>query len=161
MVTLDVVREEMRKRLERDKELHSVEVHADTLEEALSDAATQLNCRVVHLEYEVLEPGFAGIMGLMKKPWFIRAYQNAEEAKKAAIKSSLSGGSEDSVLEEEKPVDKDGVFYVHYFSAQINLKVLLPVGKGIPVQLSEVMGRLKRSDTVFIEEDLVKLYNWA
>ena len=32
----------------------------------------------------------------------------------------------------------------------------MPVGKGVPVQLSEVLGRLKRSDTIMIEDDLVK-----
>ena len=156
MVTLEKIRTDLGKTLEEDKKLHYVEVRADTLEEALNDASLQLNCRVVHIEYEVLEPGFAGVFGLMKKPWFIRAYQNPEEAKKASIRNSMNAAGEDAVIEEEIPVDKDGIFYVHYFSAQINLKVILPVGKGVPVQLSEVMGRLKRSDTVFIEEDLVR-----
>ena len=156
MVTLEKIRTDLGKTLEEDKKLHYVEVRADTLEEALDDAALQLNCRVVHLEYEVLEAGFAGMFGLMKKPWFIRAYQNPEEAKKASIRNSQTGTDADTIIEEEKPVDKDGVFYVHYFQSQINLKVVLPIGKGIPVQLSEVMGRLKRSDTIMIEDDLVK-----
>lgn len=156
MVTLDTIRTDLGKTLEEDKKLRFVEVHADSLEEALSDAATQLNCRVKHLEYEVLEAGFSGVLGLMKKPWFIRAYQNPEEAKKASIRNNMSDTGGESLVEENIPVDKDGVFYVHYFSAQINLKVVLPVGNGVPVPLSEVMGRLKRSDTVFIEEDLVK-----
>jgi uncharacterized protein (DUF342 family) len=156
MVTLEKIRTDLGKTLEEDKKLHYVEVRADTLEEALDDAALQLNCRVVHLEYEVLEAGFAGMFGLMKKPWFIRAYQNPEEAKKASIRKSQAGTDADTVIEEEKPVDKDGVFYVHYFSSQINLKVVLPIGKGLPVQLSEVFGRLKRSDTIMIEDDLVK-----
>ena len=156
MVTLEKIRTDLGKTLEEDKKLHYVEVRADTLEEALDDAALQLNCRVVHLEYEVLEAGFAGMFGLMKKPWFIRAYQNPEEAKKASIRKSQTGTDADTVIEEEKPVDKDGVFYVHYFSSQINLKVVLPIGKGLPVQLSEVFGRLKRSDTIMIEDDLVK-----
>lgn len=156
MVTLEKIRTDLGKTLEEDKKLHYVEVRADTLEEALDDAALQLNCRVVHLEYEVLEAGFAGMFGLMKKPWFIRAYQNPEEAKKASIRKSQTGTDADTIIEEEKPVDKDGVFYVHYFQSQINLKVVMPIGKGIPVQLSEVMGRLKRSDTIMIEDDLVK-----
>ena len=156
MVTLEKIRTDLGKTLEEDKKLHYVEVRADTLEEALDDAALQLNCRVVHLEYEVLEAGFAGMFGLMKKPWFIRAYQNPEEAKKASIRKSQAGTDADTIIEEEKPIDKDGVFYVHYFSSQINLKVVMPVGKGVPVQLSEVLGRLKRSDTIMIEDDLVK-----
>ena len=53
MVTLDVIREEMRKRLQMDKELHMVEVHADTIDEALQDAAVQLDCKVSNLQYEL------------------------------------------------------------------------------------------------------------
>ena len=42
MVTLENLREEMKKYLSQDKELHMVEVHADTVDEALADAAVQL-----------------------------------------------------------------------------------------------------------------------
>ena len=38
MVTLDQIREEIKSRLSIDKELHFVNVHADTIEEALNDA---------------------------------------------------------------------------------------------------------------------------
>ena len=50
MVTLETIRTDLGKTLEEDKKLHYVEVRADTLEDALDDAALQLNCRVVHLE---------------------------------------------------------------------------------------------------------------
>ena len=57
MVTLEKIRAEMRTRLNIDKELHSVDVHADTIDEALADAAVQLDTRVVNLQYEVIEEG--------------------------------------------------------------------------------------------------------
>ena len=69
MVGLDVIREEMRKRLELDKELNSVEVHADTIDEALQDAAVQLDAKVSNLQYEIMEKGSDGFLGMGKKPW--------------------------------------------------------------------------------------------
>ena len=69
MVTLDQIREEIKSRLSIDKELHFVNVHADTIEEALNDASVQLDTKVANLEYEVIERGSSGILGIGKKPW--------------------------------------------------------------------------------------------
>ena len=74
MVGLDVIREEMRKRLSLDKELHSVEVNADTIDEALQDAAVQLDAKVNTLQYEIMEKGSDGFLGMGKKPWKLRIY---------------------------------------------------------------------------------------
>ncbi|MCQ2612912.1 MAG: FapA family protein [Treponemataceae bacterium] len=156
MVTLEQIRADLAKSLKADQTLEFVEVRAETLEEALADAATQLQSRVPLLEYEVLEQGTGGFMGLMKKPWFIRAYENAEAAKKEK-KKAVAGESGDIIAEEEEVnLDKDGMFYVHYFDSQICLKVVPPVGSGSPVLLKEVLLRLKRSDTIEIEENKVK-----
>ena len=84
MVTLEQIRNDLEKLLQADKDLHFVEVHADTLNDALADAALQLDCRVSLLEYEVIEAGSDGFMGMMKKPWTIRAYMNASQVKKTA-----------------------------------------------------------------------------
>ena len=82
MVTLEQIRTDLDKSLQVDKDLQYVEVHADTLDEALADAALQLNCRVAHLEYEVIEAGSNGFLGMMKKPWDIRAFVNSKYIKK-------------------------------------------------------------------------------
>ena len=156
MITLDKIRTEMEQLLEAEKNLRYVEVRADSLEEALADAAAQLETRPILLEYEVLEQGFNGFAGLMKKPWFIRAYQNAASLQNAAKgkkgEDTLAGVLEDG----GKPKDADGLFYVRYFGSQINLKVIPPLGKGRPVKIDDVMLQLKRSDTLSIEEDIVK-----
>ena len=78
MVTLDTIRYEMEKKLQNDKDLQCVEVSADSLDAALADAAIQLDSRVANLEYEVLEKGSNGFLGLMKKHWTIRVYENEE-----------------------------------------------------------------------------------
>ena len=82
MVTLDTLREEMRKRLEKDKELHMVDVHADTIDEALADAAVQLDTKVSNLQYEIVEKGSDGFLGMGKKPWILKIYQDPSTVKK-------------------------------------------------------------------------------
>mgnify|MGYP003517947749 FL=1 len=69
MVSLDKIREEMQRRLVIDRELNSVEVNADTIDEALADASVQLDTRVNDLEFEVVEKGSNGFLGIGKKPW--------------------------------------------------------------------------------------------
>ena len=54
MVTLEQIRKDLEKIFQEDKELHFVEVRADSLDEALADAAVQLDCRVSVLEYDML-----------------------------------------------------------------------------------------------------------
>ncbi|MBQ3836614.1 MAG: Jag N-terminal domain-containing protein, partial [Treponema sp.] len=94
MVALDVIRKDMEALLEQDKSLNAIEVNADSLDEALADAATQLDARVVNLEYEVLEKGSDGFLGLAKKPWKLRIYQNAAsllaKKKKAAAQDAFA-----------------------------------------------------------------------
>ena len=85
MVSLDKIREEMQRRLVIDRELNSVEVNADTIDEALADASVQLDTRVNDLEFEVVEKGSNGFLGIGKKPWKLRIYQNAEFANKSSL----------------------------------------------------------------------------
>ena len=75
MITLDKIRKDMKKLLDVDESLRYVDVLADTLDEALADAAVQLDTRVSLLEYEVIERGSKGFLGFVKKNWKIRAYE--------------------------------------------------------------------------------------
>ena len=156
MVTLESIRSDLEARLAIDKEIHSVVVIADTLDEALEDAAVQLNSHVNNLECEVIEKGSHGILGLMKKPWQIRAYENAEIlAKKQAQKNNDMFASQDE-FQEEKIVDRDGIFYIRHFGSSIYLKVLNPEGKGHAVKESEILANAKRSDTESLDNDEIK-----
>lgn len=157
MVTLDSIRKDMAKMYERDKGINFVDVRADTLDEALADAAVQFNTKVSNLEYEVMEKGFEGFMGIAKKPWAIKVYQNPESLQKAAKSkaSSVMDGFDD---EEAKPVSKDGVYYIHHFDNELVLKVVLPSGKGKPVDINTLLNDLNRPDTTSVDEPLVKKY---
>lgn len=158
MVRLDKIRSDLESQLQIDKALQFIEVRADTLEEALADAAVQLGTKIAHLEYEVLEKGFAGMFGIAKQPWLIRVYENKEKSKKT--RKSVSG---DSMFMEDgadslEPADKDGEFLIRYFGSDILLKVTLPIGAGKAVSFQEIIGKLHRSDTLSTDDTKIKKY---
>lgn len=156
MVTLDIIRKDMKKLLDVDESLNYVDVLADTLEEALADAAVQLDTRVALLEYEVLERGSKGFLGFVKKNWKIRAYEIASSVIKKKKANSTDSFDDEDLEGEVVLQDKDGVFFVHRFASQLNLKVILPVGNGESVNIKDVLAQLNRSDTVKIDENAVK-----
>ncbi len=157
MVTLEQLRTELTKTLADDQQLQFVEVHADTLDAAIADASLQLDTKVANIEYEVIEAGSNGILGLMRKPWVIRAYENATVVKeKKRKKAAAENGVADDMMDEDVIVDADGVFYVHRFNSQICLKVIPPVGSGNNVNIKDVLAACKRPDTTDLNEDDIK-----
>lgn len=155
MVTLDQLRADMEKVLKIDREIHSVEVRGDTIEECLSDAALQLDSKISNLEYEVIEKGFNGVMGVAKKPWVLRVYQNSLFIQKKMEEALAEAGGK-VAQEETKNVDVDGIYHVRRFGDGIYLKVVLPVGKGRPVNFNDVLIEAKRADTRTLDDALIK-----
>ncbi|MBR5645589.1 MAG: FapA family protein [Treponema sp.] len=158
MVSLEQLRQEMKLRLEQDSELHMVDVHADTIDEALADAAVQLDTKLSNLQYEILEKGSDGFLGIGKKPWKLKIYQNPSTIKKG---KKLASDGLDFDSEEQEGVqtkNQDGLFYVRHFGSELWLKVILPVGSGTPVDYKEVLADLQRPDTLEFNENQVKKY---
>ncbi len=155
MVTLETIRKDMSGFLAKDKEINFIEVRADTLDEALADAAVQFDTRVANLEYEIVERGFDGFLGIAKKPWCLKIYQNPDTIKKVAVgkngETIEEGASEDT----ERINSKDGAFYIHHFGNEIMLKVVLPVGEGRSVNPEDVLEEINRPDTKNFDKDLV------
>ena len=106
MVTLEQIRTDMEKLLETDKDLHYVEVRADVLDEALADAAVQLDSRISLLQYEVVEAGSNGFMGMMKKPWVIRAYIDPSKIKKTKKSSVEDIFADDEFAEDQSAAEQ-------------------------------------------------------
>ena len=156
MITLDNIRKDLGELLETEKNLKHVEVHADTLDEALADAAVQLNTKVVNLEYEVKEKGYEGFFGIAKKPWTILVYQNPEVAAKIAKEKELQMFGNDVLQDEEINNNKDGEYFIRHFGSEIFLKITLPVGEGQPVNYGNIITELERPDTKDLDENLVK-----
>ena len=158
MVTLDVLREEMKKKYAVDKEIRHVEVMADTIDECLSDAAVQLDSKVSNLQYEVIEKGSDGFLGMGKKHWTLKVYQDPTTIKKVQKLASDGLVIDDDENVVEQIQNKDGLFYIRHFSSDIVLKVIPAIGDGIPVDIHEVLAALKQPDTVELDESLVKKY---
>jgi len=158
MVTLETIRDEMKKRLSVDKQLHSVDVHADTIEEALADASVQLDSKVSNLQYEIVERGSDGFLGLGKKPWKLKIYQDPTTVKKVTRLASEGLFDDDEEGSTVQVQDRDGMFYVRHFKTDIVLKVILPIGSGTEVELKDVLDEVKRQDTVEFDEQLIKKY---
>lgn len=156
MVTLDKIRSDMKERFLIDKDLHMVDVRADTIDEALSDASVQLNTKISNLQYEVVERGSNGFLGIGKKPWFLKIYQDPNTITKATVKASDGLIIDDDGEEANLVKNQDGMYYVRHFGSDIVLKVLLPIGEGTPVELRDVLDDIKRQDTVDYDESLVK-----
>ena len=156
MVTLEKLREDMNTLLQVDKNLHFVEVNADTIDEALADAVVQLDTKLSNLHYEVVEKGSDGILGLGKKPWKIMVYQDPSTIKKSTRLASEGLFDADDEAEAAKITNRDGLFYVRHFKSDIMLKIILPMGEGIPIELKDVLDEIKRPDTINFDEELVK-----
>ena len=156
MVTLEKLREDMNTLLQVDKNLHFVEVNADTIDEALADAVVQLDTKLANLHYEVVEKGSDGILGLGKKPWKIMVYQDPSTIKKSTKLTSEGLFDTDEETETAKITNRDGLFYVRHFKSDIMLKIILPLGDGIPVEVKDVLDEIKRPDTISFDEELVK-----
>src|SRR5574344_1141586 len=158
MVTLDKIRIDMKEFLAVDKNLHMVDVNADTIDEALADAAVQLNTKASNLQYEVIEKGNDGFLGLGKKPWKIKIYQDPTTISKERKLASDGLFISDDIVDEELIKDQDGLFYVRHFGSDIMLKIVLPVGNGLPIDSKDVMDEIKRPDTLEYDESLIKKY---
>ncbi len=156
MVTLEKLREDMNTLLQVDKNLHFVEVNADTIDEALADAVVQLDTKLANLHYEVVEKGSDGILGLGKKPWKIMVYQDPSTIKKSTKLASEGLFDTDGETETAKITNRDGLFYVRHFKSDIMLKIILPLGEGIPIEVKDVLDEIKRPDTINFDEELVK-----
>lgn len=156
MVSLEKIREEMQSRLDIDSKIQHVEVNAPTVDEALADASVQLDVKMNSLEYEVVERGSNGFLGIGKKPWKLRIYQNPAFVMKkmAAGADALNAADGDGGV--EKIESRDGLFYVRRFNSSIYLKVSLPVGEGRPIDEKDVFAQVKRPDTESFDQKKIE-----
>ena len=139
MVTLDKLREDMRNKYAIDKEIRQVEVMADTIDECLADAAVQLDSKVSNLQYEVVERGSDGFLGMGKKHWTLRIYQDPTTVVKAKKLASDGLIIDDEEEEQVQIQNRDGLFYVRHFASDIVLKVIPAIGEGLPVDYTKFL----------------------
>ncbi len=130
-IGFDAVRELMRRYLDEDGDKRAIVAEGATLEEALRSASVQLDCPVARLEYDILERGAQGFVGLGRKKWKLSVYEAAvkQKVEESSIES-FDGGLDLPI--ELKPIqqDVDGQVYVRLATQGALLKVAEPQGRG-------------------------------
>ena len=158
MVTLEKIRKDMKDFLAVDNQLQFVEVMADSIGDALEDASVQLDVKTSSLQYEIVEKGSEGFMGLGKKPWKLKIYPDPASIKK--VKKLASDGlfDDDELEDATETQNRDGFFVVRHFKSDIMLKIILPTGDGEQIDIKDVISEVSRQDTIDFDEDLIKKY---
>ncbi|HOZ73487.1 MAG TPA: Jag N-terminal domain-containing protein, partial [Spirochaetales bacterium] len=105
-IGFDAVRELMRRYLDEDGDKRAIVAEGATLEEALRSASVQLDCPVARLEYDILERGAQGFVGLGRKKWKLSVYEAAvkQKVEESSIES-FDGGLDLPI--ELKPIQQD------------------------------------------------------
>lgn len=140
MVSLDQIQSYMREQLGQDQG-KAVTVSGDTLEDALAQASIELGLPIKRIEYEVLERGTRGMLGVGNKPYLLLAYPararttNGEEGSDITIDLSL-------LAQEEEERDRPGQAFVRLTPDGVMLKVTKPTGSGARVTERHAMEKL-------------------
>ncbi|MHC6203471.1 FapA family protein [Breznakiellaceae bacterium SP9] len=153
MVDFVRLQQVMKQQLELDRNIHTIDVSGASLEAAVAEAATLLNCPVRRIEYEISEKGSKGFMGSGKKNWKIHAYEKISVKQEKFLEELFGEDSEDFVPPVE---DKDGAVYVHFSPEGALLKVVAPAGNGAHITMGQAMEALQVRHVTEIDKEIVE-----
>jgi uncharacterized protein (DUF342 family) len=156
MIDFVQLQEIIKKHLEHDRTIRTVDASGPTLEAAVNEAAALLDTHIRRLEYEILERGSSGFMGAGKKDWVIRAYER-DRVKKTKAEDQLA---QDDLADaaDDKPVivDKDGNAFVQLWQDGAYLKVTSPSGNGRKVYLAAAIQTLNNKNVEEFNQEIVE-----
>ena len=156
MVDLEKIREVMAQHLEEDKSRVFVEVSAETLDEALANAAIQLAVPVRRLDYEILQRGTSNFLSLNKKDWSIRAYEAVKKRHKPEHKQEERESLVSETREESKVEDRNGAAFAFCAMDGVYLKVLPPSGRGKEATLKDAIDSLRGRGIGNVGEEAIR-----
>lgn len=126
--------------IEDESELNEIEVVAFSVKEALEIAQRELNTDIINLDYEILEAGNSGFLGLGKKPYRI-------------LVRRIGGFSKPGLEEHVEEIHSiDGKFFVAHTKDGVFVKITPPQGKGKFVTFDEVKSHLQKLGFTNIDE---------
>lgn len=152
MIPFPEIQEYMKKRLENDKRQRYVNVSGTSLEDALQQAAVELSLPIKRIDYEVLDAGAPGVLGMGKKPCVILAYPAAVPASE---RDDGMPASDDFDLAFELRKDKNGKVYVRRNPEGVYMKVTPPEGGGVKVTERGAMDELNRRSVMGVDKAMV------
>ena len=119
---------------------NSIEVYADSVNQALEIASRELGVDISHLDYEVVEKGTKGLFGIGRLPYRVIITPlkiNEEHDDLDEIEMKLTGGYIPGISVDENK-DTDGTFSVRVSKTGIWVKVTKPKGKGLHVAVEAI-----------------------
>jgi len=130
-INLEQLQDYMRRQSEEDAKNRTLTLEAESVHEALKRASIELSTPVRNLEYEVLQKGSAGTLGVGRKPWKIHVYEKSRQVKTAAEAAEEERRREEQAAKEpERPRDVQGEVFVRIGSEGVFLKATKPQGRG-------------------------------
>lgn len=158
MIGLDGFRDRMKAEYEKTKKVKTVQVSGKNLDDALHQASIELSLPLRSLEYEILDKGRSGVLGIKGTPWRIIAYETVKgvgSSEDRTLEEELDLGS---YIQEEVPVniDVNGRFSVRLASDGAWAKVFPAKGQGIPITAEDIVGRLYDRGVTDIDKDLIE-----
>lgn len=151
MISLGELREYLGAELEADRRRRAVRARGRSVAEALAQAAVELELPAKDLDFEVLERGSRGALGLGRQDWVILAYEAARGEKPAAGPAAPAAGA--GAVEREQ--DRDGEVFVHLAPDGAYLKVTSPLGRGARVVERHALEKLSARGVAQLDETLV------
>ncbi len=116
-----------------------IEVYAFSIEQALKEAAENLSTSIVNLEYEILERGTNGFMGLGKKPFriLIRVTEHSRDYMPELHGENINFDERNEVI-----MNQDGSCKVQVRKQGVMIKVNPPKGKGSPISKENIIKQI-------------------
>ncbi|MBN2652324.1 MAG: FapA family protein [Spirochaetales bacterium] len=144
----------MKQQAEVDKKKQETQVSGTTLENALNNASMELGLPIKHINYEILQKGNSGVLGIGKKEWLIIAYASVASKKVSAMSEDSFDvpGMEDIQIEE----DVNARFFIRLNDGIAKLKVEAPKGAGKELEQKLVEDALLQRGVNSFKKDKVK-----
>lgn len=127
-INLEQLQDYMRKQSAEDKKNRTITVEAESIPDALKKASIELGIAVRDLEYETLEKGTPGTLGIGRKPWKLSVYERSRE-----VKTSVEAEEEARSAETEteiRPKDLPGEVFLRVTNDGVFLRATRPQGRG-------------------------------
>ncbi|MDF1569284.1 MAG: FapA family protein [Spirochaetaceae bacterium] len=159
MIGLEDFRDRMKAEIEKTKQMKSVQVSGRNLDDALRQASLELGLPLRVLEYEVLDRGRPGLLGIKNAPCRIIAYESVAQQMEKEETSLEEELDLKSYEEEEVPhsTDTNGRLSVRLASDGVWVKVFPAVGEGIPVSVGDVIGRLQERGVLDADKSIISV----
>jgi uncharacterized protein (DUF342 family) len=145
------IQEYLKKRLVNDKQQRYVNVSGSSLEDALKQASIELSLPIKRIEYEVLDPGSKGMLGMGKKPCLILAYPAAVEVNEESV--AIAESDFDIAFEMSK--SRDGKVFIRRNADGVYMKISEPEGDGVKVTEKMAMDEVVRRDIIGPDKQMI------